>query len=428
MAKKVTLSNRSQQLITNYLAMDNSKQSSLTHFSSSVDDSDLVEWLHGEIRTPVSASKQSNQEMEFTVAALRSELLHDLFSAMKGQESSPNPQEEHPSRIKKVKFALLAAAGTLLAACEGFDSITTMMSVFSLPSVLILLMGVSFSALSILVFYGFDLVQVSKNLGVTLRDAPKLLDVYLAQMNEIKAIRRQIATYCLSGLSTEELSHLEKTIHMLDIRFQAIIEASKQFDLALNSSKIRISKGLFAGISGLLFFGGGFFAGQSVAMFMLGLVITGGVTATFWPVVLFSVVVGLAAFSLYWYIEQVGLKQLISGWFGLDEEKIEKLCDKDILNKEANKLGNLKEQVKSTIALKCCVDELAPQQTSAAPSSLRQENSATNSGYELRSYSSSNKHRFYVPTSQAFPEAVEQNEHVTLCDSSQSNVKPRKRS
>ena len=137
---------------------------------------------------------------------------------------------------------------------------------------------------------------------------------------------------------------------MLQRRFQALVEASSQFDRALNSRKMQVVKFIASGTAGLLFFGSGFFAGQSVAMFIADLVIP-AVLPTFWPVVLFSVIVGIAAFSLYWYVEQVGFKKLVSGWFGLDEDKIEQLCDKELLDREEQKLENLKEQVISTAHL-----------------------------------------------------------------------------
>jgi hypothetical protein len=88
-----------------------------------------------------------------------------------------------------------------------------------------------------------------------------------------------------------------------------------------------------------------------VAVFLLGLVVSGGVSAGFAPVVLFSLAVGFAAFSLYWYVEKVGLQQLISSWFGLDEEKIEDLCDPEKLDVQSQKLNNLKEKLESTAEL-----------------------------------------------------------------------------
>ncbi|MCL9683792.1 hypothetical protein [Legionella maioricensis] len=349
MGVEVVLSTRSQELIAKYLSLCQPHASRLAHFYSPIDSIQLISWLHDEITQPPNTDTRVKKEIEFILASLRAELLRDLLTSM-GGELPENNAEENSTWVAKIKVGLLALAGTLLAGCEGFDSITTMLSVLSLPSMFILIAGLGFSILSILVFYGFDLVQVSKNLGVTLRDAPKLLDVYLLQMKEIKGIRRRINTYKFAELSAEELTQLENMITMLQRRFQELTEASSQFETALNSRKMQIAKLIASSTAGLLFFGSGFFAGQSVAMFIAGLFIP-AVLPTFWPVVLFSVIVGIAAFTLYWYIEQAGFKKLVSGWFGLDEDKIEQLCDKEHLDKEEKKLENLKEQVSSTAQL-----------------------------------------------------------------------------
>lgn len=145
----------------------------------------------------------------------------------------------------------------------------------------------------------------------------------------------------------EELNELHLTLVMLQDRVKSLVKAGEKFDLALNSPKMDVAKTIVSGVSGILFFGGGFFAGQSVATFMLALVMT-SVTPTFWPVLLFSVIVGLAAFSLYWYVQRVGVNKLVSEWFGLDEDKIEKLCGKSKMDKELKKLNNLDEKVMTT--------------------------------------------------------------------------------
>lgn len=356
---KVIISKRAEELIAQYLEACSPLESNLSYFSSPIDAERLVEWLHGEISTPTSTTKKSKQEVEFIMAALRAELLRDLFAALQG-DSSAEKEEKSASLSAKAKFVLLATAGTILAACEGFDSAATMMGLFSVPIWATLLVGSAFAVLAITVFYGFNLVQVSQNLGVKLSDAPKLLDVYLLQMEQIKSLRKKINSYRLAELTTAELEHLEKLTAMLQIRFKELTESCRQFDLALKSPKMEAAKTAFSAVAGLLFFGGGFFAGQSVAVFMLGLAMA-GVTPTFWPVILISVVVGLAAFSLYWYVERVGLDKLISGWLGLDEEKIEKLCDKNTLDEEAEELNLLKDKITSTASLTRRVAELEGQ-------------------------------------------------------------------
>lgn len=137
---------------------------------------------------------------------------------------------------------------------------------------------------------------------------------------------------------------------MLQKRFTLLTKASNQFGMALESENMKMAKTLISGVSGILFFGGGFFAGQSVALFVSGLLVN-SLTPAFWPVILFSVIVGLAAFSIYWYVERPGLDKLVSSWFGLNEENIQKLCDKISINKEIHKLESLKRKIISAARL-----------------------------------------------------------------------------
>lgn len=350
MRVNVELNKRSQELIEQYINLCPSQVSELGQFGPSVDLEQLITWLCHEVSASIDLTEDSKQEMEFILSSLRAELLHDLCKALSNANPLKEAKEESSSEFATMKLVFLALAGTLLTGCEGFDSITTMLGVLSLPSILILLTGLGFSLLSIVVFYSYDLIQVAKNLGVTIRDAPKLLDVYSHQMNEIKEIRKKIDSYQLATLSVDELVRLKQTIVMLQIRFQSLIEASAQFDKALNSANMQRIKLLITGLAGLLFFGSGFFAGQSVAMFVASLFIT-TVLPTFWPVILFSTLVGVAAFALYWYLEHEGLNKLVSGWFGLDEDKIEQLCDRNKLDKENDKLELLKNKIISTARL-----------------------------------------------------------------------------
>ncbi|MBL7481795.1 hypothetical protein [Legionella bononiensis] len=365
MGVQVELSENSQNLMKEFIASYGPEAVSPEHLVSPVEAVQLIRWLADEINIPETISKSNKEKIDFILASLRAELLKDLLAAMPGTNSYVKKMDPPASSSNQNKFILLAIAGTLLAACEGFDSIASLMSVLSFPSIAILAVGVVFSALSIVVFYGFDLVQVSQNLGVKLRDAPKLLDIYLSQMDEIKAIRRTIESYNLAQLTSQELETYELTISMLQTRLKAVAQASKQFEKALNSENMKVAETVVSWVAGLLFFGSGYFAGQSVAVFVLSLFMT-AVTPAFFPIVLFGIGIGLAAFCLYWNVERVGVKKLISTWFGLDEENIEKLCDSENLANQERKLENLQKHVSSTKALITEVSELQQNRSSSA--------------------------------------------------------------
>ncbi|MCW8408793.1 hypothetical protein OQJ13_07395 [Legionella sp. PATHC035] len=342
----ILISQRSQKLIRKYWLASGAERDELPSITLSIDLNTLISWLKKEQPKHSNKSKTDQQKVEFILVSLRKELLHDLFAAMKGDDIKLPQEEKNESVTEKIKFALLTAAGILVAACQGFDGIVTMLGIFELSSSVILGAGFVFSILSVIVFCGFDLVKVSNALGVKLSEAYKLLDAYLSQLQMIKSIRKKIEGYDFSDseLSPSDLQQLEKIISMLQTRFKSLTEASKQFEQALHSDDMQMAKTLISGASAVLFLGGGFFAGQSVALFISSLFVN-PIIHTFWPVIIFSTLVGIAAFSLYWYVERPGLNKLMSSWFGLNEEHVQKLCDQDLIIKETKKLANLEKKI-----------------------------------------------------------------------------------
>ncbi|MGL5742380.1 MAG: hypothetical protein ACRCXC_07445 [Legionella sp.] len=353
------ISKSTQKLLKKYWKACGIRRNARSSLSSLADLDTLLSWLSDEHPQPHIKSKEKKQHIEFLLVSLRAELLNDLYSSMHGdEEAEKEKRAKDTSGMGKIKFSLLTAAGILVAACQGFDGIVTMLSIFTLPSAIILGAGFLFSLFSIAVFCGFDLVKVSNSLGVKLSDSYKLLDAYLLQLQQIKAIRKRIEEYRLAELSERDLKQMELIVSMLQKRFESLSKAGKQFDEALNSDNMQMAKTLMSVISALLFFGGGFFAGQSVALFVASLVINPVIPA-FWPVIIFSTVVGLAALSIYWYVERPGLNKLVSSWFGLNAESVEQLCDNDLLVEEEKKLKSLKGKITSTAQLTNKVVQLA---------------------------------------------------------------------
>lgn len=316
---------------------------------TSMDLHSLYSWFDDKVLITQSSDK-AQQDLEFILLCLRTELLHDLGTSLLG-ESAINKEENNRSTYDQIKFALLAIAGILVAACEGFDCIVTMMSIFALPSAVIFTSGFIFSFLSIITFCGLELVKLSHSLEVKLGDAHKLLDVYLQQLNEIKQIRKKIANYNFSELSVEELQQLVLIIGLLQQRFLQLADASIQFDRVLHSRQMQLAQAVLSAIAALLFFGGSFCAAQTASLYIFGLFMT-AVTPASLPVMLLSILVGSAALSLYWYVEFPGIKSLVGDWFGLDEAQVATLCDSAALKKEEKKLGQIRKKITGTLSLK----------------------------------------------------------------------------
>ena len=75
------------------------------------------------------------------------------------------------------------------------------------------------------------------------------------------------------------------------------------------------------------------------------------IAATAWPILLSSVAVGLAAFSVYWFVERPGIENLIGRWRGLDKEKVDMLCKSKVVDRETEKLHNLINELNEKISL-----------------------------------------------------------------------------
>lgn len=341
MLDKLVLSSKSNTLLSSLIELAGPV------LPQEINSEAIIAWLKESYLAPAECPKE---EYEFLRAGLTASLLEDLLLCL--SDGQDIPQEDSNISCSKVwQIASLGIAGTLFAACQGFDSIVGMVSMLPIPVWAVLLIGIAFSILSVVVFYSFDLIQISQILGVKLSDTPKLLDTYLLQLNHLKAIRRKIATYNLTQLTDAQLAQLTQLLSMLQARTHALIQDGKQFDEALNSIPLRVAQVVFSGIGGLIFFAGGFFAGQSVAVFILGLFIA-SVSPTFWPVILFSIFVGLAGLYLYWYLEHNDSNNLISRWFGLDKETINELCDVPNLEKQEAKIEQLKNNVEGVGQLK----------------------------------------------------------------------------
>ncbi|KTC92009.1 hypothetical protein [Legionella cincinnatiensis] len=363
----IAISLRSQKWIKKYLLASGVRRNEILP-PTSIKFKTLISWLSTDPIKSFEKSKKS-QKMEFILVSLQTAFLRDLGLSMKGEyEKTEKKNNNNSSEMSKIKFLFLTSAGILITACQGFDGVVTMLSVFALSPSIMLGIGFAFILLSVIVFFGVDLVKVSNALGVKLSEY-KLLDAYLIQLQKIKVIRKKINDYTLVAMSQEDLQQLELILSMLQKRFMFLAVASKQFDEALNSKNVQMIKTAISGVSALFFFGSGFFAGQSVALFIASLILD-SVLPTFWPIIVFSALVGLAALSIYWYVERPGLEKLVTNWFGLNEENVQQLCDKNSLNKEIKKLASLKEKVISTARITKKLAQLEQEINSNEPLAL----------------------------------------------------------
>lgn len=308
---------------------------------ATIERADLLKWL-GE-RHPIN----NEDDTFFLMSSLKTSLLKDLNNSL--NPSAPQKKSKKSGWSGKGKYALLAIAGTIYFGCEGFDGVTAIMGIFSsIPTAALFAVGTLFSVLSIIVFYSFDLVEISKNLGVKSSDAPKLLDVLLEQFKQIKTMRARLSK--AANKTQEELENDLAMARMLLLMHQELNEARMKIKLALDNPYLKVGKMITAAVAGIIFFSAGFFAGQTVALAIAGLFVA-SIAATAWPVLVASIVVGLAALSVYWFVERPGIENLISRWRGLDKEKVDMLCKSKVVDRETEKLENLIHALEERVEL-----------------------------------------------------------------------------
>ena len=291
--------------------------------------------------------RKGDDETHFLLESLYAALLTDIEKAL--------PTHQLELREKNVfwsahfKSIELAIAGAIFFGCEGFDGLFAMLGVFSLPAVVLFASGIIFSLLSLMVLYAFELVEMSQDLGVKVNNVPEILDIYIKEIEAIKAIRKKINMTYARQTSSKMLAEDLAVIQLLIFRFGALDEAREKLGKLKDNFPLSVAKYATAAVTGFIFFSGGFFAGQTVALELSGLFIA-AVAPALWPIILTGIVVGLAAFSVYWFIERPDMEHLISSWVGLDQEKINDLCQDVAVNEQKEKLAVLAQNIKLAAA------------------------------------------------------------------------------
>jgi hypothetical protein len=310
---------------------------------------ELVLWLSKTIKL--------GEEPQFLLESLRASLLHDLYlSIPEIIELHDNLEQQSHEDL----YRFLTIAGTTVAICEGFDGIVSILSLFPvIPLPVILLAGVVFAALSVIVFRGFDLVAIAKNLGVDMEKTPHAIDAFLDQVEQIVKLRAVISICCTKPEHEQDHAVLMEIAAMLMGRYNAIDGARRRYKNDLDAPYLKTAKSLTSAIAGVLFFGSAFFSGQSVFL-AIASIFTSSVSSVFWPVFVASFLVGMAAFSIYWFVERPGLESLVSRWLvDLDEDKINALVEHDVVNAQRNELQILEAQTRQTDRLQRRILELS---------------------------------------------------------------------
>jgi hypothetical protein len=134
---------------------------------------------------------------------------------------------------------------------------------------------------------------------------------------------------------------MQKMLATIEQRFNQLGDAREQYRQLLNNPILQAAKFCTAVLTGALFFSGGFFAGQSMALAAAAMIAV-PVTATMAPVLIASVLAGIGSFSIYWNLERIGLENLVGRWVGLDKDKVDYFADPDLVAEQKEKINLVK--------------------------------------------------------------------------------------
>lgn len=283
------------------------------------DESNLKINLEKEIS---ALSMTDGNDNPLSLASHRVEALRALYRRLKPKEE----EKKEPPRTwpKKIKFFLVVLLGIIVIACEGFDGIASLLSVFAFSTLTISIAGLAFALLTVGVFCLMELGNIASDLGVSFSQSKPLLDCYLEQVEIIKKIR-----VVLDSISFDKTIPIKQKLAIIDalIKVNTELEAPRKKMQENRQILLGIAKAIATLIAGVLSFAGGFFTGQAVATTVAAFFFPTA-TVLFWPVLIAGAAVGLTALVFYWAVERPALQAMISRWAGRDPEKVEKFCNK----------------------------------------------------------------------------------------------------
>lgn len=339
MTKLVKLSDYSKKLILEHYQSLNNSQLNLwsKEINRPIPVSTLVTWLAEGIAAP-------EQPTSLPLELLRANLLEDLYKTyFKDPEDAQGDQTEQLDWSKKSLFSLLTYAGTLVAVCQGFDGIVSILSSFTtIPVTVMFAMGVVFAVLTVAIFYGFELLEISRQVGVPITKSGQLLDIFLNQVELINKFQRRIAGV-YTDVTLDDLVEYKQIVDMLKSRYSQMDSAREYYKHGFYNPYLVIARGVIAAMTALIYFSGGFFAAQTLALTVATLMLGASATAASLPVVFASTLVGFAAAIVYWFVQRPSMENLVGHCVGYDKENIEAFSNpKDVadLKRELGQLGS----------------------------------------------------------------------------------------
>jgi hypothetical protein len=334
MTSTIVVSKESKKLLQNFFPLELENWPS----ASTVQSCRVIDWLE----RPISDPKKT-----ISIEELRASLLEDLVKSWQIKDYEA-PEKVAPE-CSQFLFGYLLCAGMILAICEGFDGIVSILNTIALlPASWVFFVGLCFSSLAIIVFLGFDFEKISEKLKIHFSSSSEPIDILLKQVEEINELYQIILKKLVSN-DREELKLLLKAAKMLEKRFAAFDDNRAAYLKILETYPLLIVQKFGALLCGILYFSSGFFSGQSLAIAIVGMVWGTTATLMWWPILATAIAVGLAAFSIYWNLQRPDIEEFLGKWVGVNAEKIKSFAEPNKVRKEREALTVLTKLIEAKL-------------------------------------------------------------------------------
>ena len=301
----------------------------------------LVAWLSQKITLNTSYKKKYSYYLD----SLHASLLNDLNMTFLTQDQQGKTAPDEKKRwYKSAKFILLMIAGSLIAICEGFDGIASILGlVASVPTLVLFLVGAGFAVLSVMIFCLANLVSISNTMNVSLRQSRHILDVLVENIEQLKLLEISLLKYHAQVTTPDDNQVLQSMAVMLRIRYDAFVIERENYVNHLKKPAVGVAKKIASFITGAILSAGVFFSCQTISLAIGGLFVA-SIAATFWPIVLTCALMSLIAFAFFWTTGRHELDDQVAHWMGQDPEKITELrADDDIVKTTDNLIAKFQQ-------------------------------------------------------------------------------------
>lgn len=273
---------------------------------------------------------------------LRVSILKDLTAWLSNREKLETIELDSTNPCNNFKANSLLFFGSIVSIADGALGASTILSLLpNVPGIVVGLVCLFFSVISLAVFYAFDLVQISTNLGIKKRDVKQSLEVMELECEQLKLA---IDALCDLVISKSDKVNQETGLQIIESLQSQCDALNGKLNDYRQSNRHLIAKRISSIVTGLLYFSGGYFlVAPSLALLaplIASIFSISAASVVGLPVVIsVGIIFGLTKLALYWFCERPQLEKMVGKVTGFDQDLVES-CD-NYLSGCSRQLGKL---------------------------------------------------------------------------------------